>query len=46
MGNGMDNKKELPERKHPRLDHYDYSSPGAYFVTICTQTGGVYYLAL
>ena len=33
----MCNKKELPERKHPRLDHYDYSSPGAYFVTICTQ---------
>ena len=33
----MDNKKELPKRKHPRLDHYDYSSAGAYFVTICTQ---------
>ena len=28
---------ELPKRKHPRLDHYDYSSSGAYFVTICTQ---------
>jgi len=27
----------LPKRKHPRLDHYDYSTPGAYFVTICTQ---------
>ena len=27
---------ELPQRKHPRLDHYDYSSAGAYFVTICT----------
>ena len=33
----MDNKKELPKRKHPRLDHYDYSTAGAYFVTICTQ---------
>ncbi len=33
----MDNKKEFPKRKHPRLDYYNYSSPGAYFVTICTQ---------
>ena len=31
------NKEELPKRKHPRLDNYDYSSTGAYFVTICTQ---------
>ena len=31
----MDN--SLPKRKHPRLDHYDYSSLGAYFVTVCTQ---------
>ena len=29
--------KELPKRKHPRLDYYDYSSQGAYFITICTQ---------
>ena len=29
--------KEFPKRKHPRLDNYDYSSAGAYFVTICTQ---------
>ena len=29
--------KELPHRKHPRLDCYDYSSDGYYFVTICTQ---------
>ncbi len=29
--------KELPKRKHPRLDNFDYSSVGAYFVTICTQ---------
>ena len=27
---------ELPKRKHPRLCNYDYSSAGAYFVTICT----------
>ena len=26
----------MPQRKHPRLDHYDYSSAGAYFITICT----------
>jgi len=26
----------LPKRKHPRLDCYDYSSAGAYFITICT----------
>ncbi len=33
----LDKAKELPQRKHPRLDNYDYSSAGAYFVTICTQ---------
>ena len=27
----------LPQRKHPRLKKYDYSTAGAYFVTICTQ---------
>lgn len=27
----------LPERKPNRLKEYDYSSNGAYFVTICTQ---------
>lgn len=26
-----------PQRKHPRLDSFDYSSAGAYFITICTQ---------
>ena len=30
-------RKDWPERKHPRLANYDYSSSGAYFVTICTQ---------
>ena len=33
----MNAKNRLPKRKHPRLDKYNYSSPGAYFVTICTQ---------
>jgi REP element-mobilizing transposase RayT len=33
----MEMKTELPQRKHPRLDNYDYSSAGAYFITICTQ---------
>ena len=28
---------ELPKRKPIRLPDYDYSSPGTYFVTICTQ---------
>ena len=28
---------DLSERKSARLKDYDYSSPGAYFVTICTQ---------
>lgn len=27
---------ELPERKPIRIDKYDYSTPGAYFITICT----------
>ena len=27
----------LPKRKPPRLDHYDYRTTGAYFITICTQ---------
>jgi len=26
----------LPQRKHPRLKHYDYSLNGYYYVTICT----------
>ena len=28
---------QVPKRKHPRLGNYDYSSTGAYFVTVCTQ---------
>ena len=27
---------EKRQRKHPRLDCYDYSTAGAYFITICT----------
>ena len=30
-------KGNLPQRKYPRLEKYDYSSSGAYFITICTQ---------
>lgn len=28
---------ELPKRKRNRLENFDYSSNGAYFVTICTE---------
>ncbi len=28
---------ELPDRKQTRLKNYDYSTPGAYFITICTK---------
>ena len=28
---------DLPKRKPNRLPHFDYSTPGAYFVTICTK---------
>lgn len=31
--NGMD----YPKRKHNRLAQYDYNTPGAYFVTVCTK---------
>ena len=30
----MNKENELQKRKHPRLDNYDYSSAGAYFITI------------
>ena len=32
----VDNEKELPKRKRNRLENYDYSSCGAYFITVCT----------
>ena len=28
---------ELPKRKQTRLTEYDYSTPNAYFITICTE---------
>ena len=28
---------DLPQRKHIRLKHYDYSQNGCYFLTICTK---------
>lgn len=28
--------KQLPARKPLRMSHYDYNSPGAYFLTFCT----------
>ena len=30
-------RENLPQRKQIRLKEYDYSQPGYYFVTICTQ---------
>jgi len=32
----MDKEKALPKRKPTRLNNFDYSSAGAYFITICT----------
>lgn len=32
----MEKDKELTQRKRNRLENYDYSSCGAYFLTICT----------
>ncbi len=29
--------KDLPNRKKTRLNVYDYDTPGAYFITICTK---------
>ena len=33
----------LPNRKQNRLEEYDYSLPGAYFITICTKTRTNYF---
>ena len=35
-GRTMDKEKEFPIRKKNRVENYDYSSCGAYFITICT----------
>ena len=32
----MEKENELPKRKKNRLMNYDYSSCGAYFITVCT----------
>lgn len=29
--------EKLPTRKKIRLQNYNYSEPGAYFITICTK---------
>ena len=39
----MDNKKDLSKRKDIWLKDYDYSSLGAYFVTICTKNRKNYF---
>lgn len=33
----MNNEKELPKRKQNRLQEYNYSADGWYFITICTK---------
>ena len=33
----MESSKALPKRKSNRLNGYDYSSCGAYFITVCTK---------
>ncbi|MBQ5648768.1 MAG: transposase [Clostridia bacterium] len=33
----MDAENKLPDRKPTRLKNFDYSTNGAYFITICTQ---------
>ncbi len=32
----MDKEKDFPQRKRLRLKNFDYNTPGAYFVTVCT----------
>ena len=32
-----ENNNRFPTRRHPRMKHYDYSTPNYYFVTICTK---------
>jgi len=33
---------DIPKRKPNRLPEFDYSTPGAYFITICTKTEKTY----
>jgi len=39
----MEEKLKLPKRKKNRLENYDYSSPGVYFITICTKDRKEYF---
>ena len=36
----MKMQEKLPKRKKIRLQNYDYSECGAYFITICTERRG------
>ena len=33
----MENNSRFPQRKNPRMRHYDYTQPGYYFITICAK---------
>ncbi|MDR0281861.1 MAG: hypothetical protein LBI53_00600 [Candidatus Peribacteria bacterium] len=35
--------QQLPNRKSPRAEWFDYSSAGVYFVTVCTQDHEEYF---
>ncbi len=37
MSGGTGDNMELIERKQLRLENYDYSSAGVYFITICSK---------
>jgi REP element-mobilizing transposase RayT len=39
----MENNKSVPIRKKNRLQNYDYSSCGAYFITVCTDKRKKYF---
>ena len=39
----MSKEPRYPRRRAVRLKHYDYSSPGIYFVIICTQHRRLYF---
>ena len=38
VGGAMDKEKGFPKRKSTRLKNFDYSSEGAYFITICVRS--------
>ena len=39
----VDKESKLPKRKEIRLKSFDYSSPGVYFITICTESRKNYF---